>query len=318
MPLLPKKLVRLYNGKRILVSNHVNYPVEMSASMEKSALGVGHFIPSPVFGTGFYMHMTESSSYTKYCFQQQQRVRHSYWRLLLGKEFSVKKEVARIESVTIDQQDNLRNRILESYRNSLLVADQLDNASRIVVELRRIVHKYHNRGYSSLLKHYKHEVSSIEHRLKNVQFKLSDNYDAKQIELYNTLCDVFIELTKCRRIWDINAPGSEGEAHAKVFFDMSMFDFITSSKGIPMLRTGRGKAYFLLPDCFIKADSSVDFETIPLSTLSILSHLVGDGVQSEIHIPELSLSFRFSSIRRADAFVQSFKQLQQGLTQPVA
>ena len=94
---------------------------------------------------------------------------------------------------------------------------------------------------------------------------------------------------------------------------------------MPIMRDSRGVHYYLLPDCFIVARSSVDFDVRPIKDMTIvsqelaieetvenLSSQLGDAA-SMIRIPELNLTFYFNHLRPIVEFVRAGDNLKERL-----
>lgn len=309
MKILPFKLKRLYDGKWIFVSQYFRYSDFGISRIGEHNFHVSQYIPSKTPGTGFYAHISESSSYQHFCRTRQKLTKQSYWRLLTGQDFSFSREIKLVEQALASTSDSMRKRMFETYRNCLFLAREAEEVERIVIALRKKIHNHHSHRYSHALKHYKHRMLSLEHEIDNIRFNLKEYCDDELLKRYSTMAQAFGEMTHCRRVWDLTTPGKHGQKHAQVFFDMANFNYILSSCYLPLMRDAQGNEFYILPDVLLKVRSSVDFESIPLKDLSILFHPVGDGVQSEFNIPELGLSFRFSSTDRVTKFVEAARTL---------
>ena len=126
-------------------------------------------------------------------------------------------------------------------------------------------------------------------------------------------------IARCRRVWH-QADKSTGE-FKQVFFDLGIFDFIRSDSFMPLMRDSQGICYYLLPDAVIAARSSVDFDILPLKTLTmvcqetaieetteLLSSRVGDAA-CMILIPGLDRTFYFNHARVVVDFVEAVNKL---------
>jgi len=126
-------------------------------------------------------------------------------------------------------------------------------------------------------------------------------------------------VNRCRRIWHHNDRVRDN--FAQVFFDVGIFDFIRNENYLPLIRDSRGGCYYLLPDAVIVARSSVDFDLVPLKTLTVvcqetaieettdlLSSRIGDAACMLI-IPELELTFYFNHAHVVLDFVHALDEL---------
>lgn len=268
------------------------------------------YVCTGTVGTGFFIRDTESQSYNEFVKEQRKITKRSYWKMLFGKEFSFKKEIARVNSALTETNDPLRRRIFDSYLNCLTLASNEEVIERIADGLRKKLHGRPNSKYSSPLKHYKNRIQGLEHEIRLTQVNVKDLCTEEQLEAYGGMVMAFRETCTVRRIWDLSVPGKDGHRHKQVFWDLGVFDFIQSPWYLPVMRDGNGLCYYWLPTCVIKARTSVDFDILPYSSLSMMHHPVGDGTQSDINLPEMGIAFRFSNIEKVEGFYKAFINLQ--------
>lgn len=309
MKILPYKINRVYDDTWVVVSQHFKYSDFGVSRNEDHGFHVVQYVPSPVAGTGFYSHTSESSSYQRFCRNEQSKIHTNYWTLLTGKEFSFKKELKKVERAMGETDNPMCKRLFETYRNCLLMGSEAEKTSRYIDALRRSIHGHHNHKHSHALKHYKHQLLNLEREIDNIRFDVRDYCDEERYEKFQTMAKAFADLCKCRRIWDLTTPGRHGQGYKQVFFDMGTFNYIYSPDYLPMIRDGRGGHYYIFPDAIIRYRSSVDFDMVKLSDISVITHPVGDGVQSEMNFPEIGLSFRFSSTERVGKLTKALHEM---------
>lgn len=315
MHILSHKFVRV--DKKMWVCVPQSYhPINMGVLSEgDSSFNLSNYVSEGTPGSGFFMHQTESRSYHKYCLALQAAERPSYWKMLTGKEFSFKKEIKRVDSAhaaTLGNHETsqsilTKELILSSYRSCLDIIAVAEETNRVCDAVHRMAHIYtSDHRYSHVLHRYRRQLSLIEREVRATQLDLAKMYPAEMIDRYREVTAKFLVMAqKCRRIWDLTSPGQDGHRLAHVYFDNGIFDYMQVKGYISKMNTGRGETYYLLPEHILRARSTTDFELLPLNNISFMFHPVGDNVQSEVAIPELGLSFRFSKINEVKEFVDA-------------
>lgn len=311
MKILPKKLMRVSDRVVIPVSQYFAYSTFGVLGNYVNQYHYINFLCDGTVGTGFFVRDTESQSYQDFCREFRKKIKPNYWRFVTGREFSFKKEMKRVHDALTETDDPIRRRILDTYFNCLTIAKDEEVMERIVASLRYYIKGRPNKKLTGPLKHYKNRIAALEHEIRLTQLNVKDSCNEEQHERFGQMARAFNEMCSVRRIWDLSVPGKDGHRHKQIFWDLGMFDFIQSAWYLPMMRDGKGMKYFILPTYLIRVRSSVDFDLIPLSKISMLFHPVGDGTQADINIPELGLAFRFSNIAKVESFHKAFDALKE-------
>ena len=320
MKIFPKQRIKVSQGNWLFVTNHYVYTdfgVRQSGEMRY----YGRRYVSPLTpGTGFVEHDSDSHSYHQFVRGLVALERPSYWRMVLGKEPDYDRELKLARKALTAETDDRKREILDCYVNALSVGRNAQKMERIIRAVKEKMHRHrHNKYYVSMASHYKSRVSQIGHDMSAVEYHLKDHYSPEVMAAYERVCDAFVNVSKCRRIWHYDETSRE---HFKqVFFDFGIFDFIRSNGFIPVMRDGDGVHYYLLPDCFIVARNSLDFDIVPFKdltivsqelaieeTIEVVSSQLGDAA-SMIRIPDLNLTFYFNHVRAIVAFVHELNQL---------
>lgn len=324
MKILPKTRVRVGHNDHLWVTNHFVYTdFGVRQSGEMRAYGRRYVSPSTP-GTGFMEHDSESHSYHMYVRELVAKERPNYWRMVCGKEPDYDRELKLARKALAVETDAFKREILDCYVNALSVGGNVQRMERVVRAIKEKLHRHkHNKYYVSVASHYKSRVSQIGRDMSAVEYHLKDHYPPEVMEAYYRVCDAFEAVAKCRRIWHYDEKSRE---HFKqVFFDFGIFDFIRSDSFLPIMRDGEGVHYYLLPDCFIVARGSLDFDIVPLKdmtivtqelaieeTVEVVSRQLGDAA-SMIRIPDLNLTFYFNHVRAIVAFVHAIDELKKML-----
>ena len=106
---------------------------------------------------------------------------------------------------------------------------------------------------------------------------------------------------------------------------MGVFDYIRCEDYLPMMRDVNGTVYYILPDVLVVAHGTVDFDLVPLKTLTVVSqelsieeptesmmNRIGDAA-SMIKIPELNLDYYFNHVHPVVDFVNALDRMKETL-----
>ena len=171
----------------------------------------------------------------------------------------------------------------------------------------------------SVMSHYKNKIRQLENDMNSVIWHVKDHCSPESYEAYSRVVTAFTRVASCRRIWFFDP--KRRNSYSQVFFDMGVFDYIRNEAFLPLMRDPEGVHYYLLPDAMVVARSHVDFDVVPLKTLTIvsqelaieepvemLSSELGDAA-SMIRIPEMGLTFYFNHLRPVLHFVHTVDRL---------
>lgn len=323
MNLFPYKWVKVADGLHVWLSNHYRYSdfgIRDSGEMRYTGR---RYVAGDEPGTGFIERESESHSYHQFVRKQAARQRPSYWKLLTDKEPSIDRAIAEANKAMLGATDRRKRDLLECYVNALTVADKEEYAQRVIRAIKDKMGHRSNQFYVSVINHYKSKIRQLEHTMNAVQWQVKDRCTAQTYEAYCEMVQAFTRVASCRRIWQIDA--WERRQYKLVYFDLGVFDFIRSETYLPLMRDGRGNRMYLLPDVMIVARSAVDFDVLPLKTLTIVCQelsivepteemlsSIGDAA-SMIEIPELNLHFYFNHYHAIRDFVRALDKLKSTL-----
>ena len=275
-------------------------------------------------GTGFIERESESSSYHDYVNSYPSLHPSTYWDLLFDREPNYDREIERAGKLLATVTDPYKRELVDCYCNALTVGRIEEEIQRIIVAVKHKIKRHSSKHLVSVVSHFKHKINLLERDMKAVQYHVKDHYTPEVYEAYKQVIDAFVAMTtRCRRIWHHNER-VDGN-FAQVFFDMGVFDFIRNDDFLPIMRDSLGVCYYLLPDAVIVARSSVDFDLVPLKTLTmvcqetaieettdLLSSRVGDAA-CMILVPELNLTFYFNHAHVVVDFVRRIYELKKKL-----
>ena len=125
-----------------------------------------------------------------------------------------------------------------------------------------------NKTLTSILSHYKSRIATLQHEVKSAQININEFMNGEALAEWGHVVEEFGKLVDSRRLWHVEYDGSRCYYH-QVFFDMGIFDFVQSPFDTPVMRDSSGTHYYLYPTGLIKAQSSVDFEMIPIEDLNL-------------------------------------------------
>lgn len=323
MRLLPFKRVKVTEGLYVRVSQHYYHSdFGVRDSGEMRYYGRRYICPATP-GTGFIEHESESHSYHNFVRTFTTLEKPSYLRYIMNKEPNYKRERILAKNALTAAEDDRKRELLDCYVNALAVGENAERIERVIRGVKDKMGHRSNKFMVSVISHYKTKLSQLGHDMSAVEYHLKDHFSDDVIQAYNAAVEAFVRVASCRRIWCQN--DTKKGVYNQVFFDLGIFDFIRSESYLPLMRDHEGTLYYLLPDCFIVARSSVDFDVRPIKDMTIvsqelaieetvenLSSQLGDAA-SMIRIPELNLTFYFNHLRPIVDFVRAVDNLKERL-----
>lgn len=323
MKIFPYKWVKVADGLYVRLSNHYRYSdfgIRDSGEMRYSGR---RYVASDTPGTGFIERESESHSYHQFVRRKLAEQRPGYWKMLTGREPSFERSLAEANKALMNATEQRKRDLLECYVNALITAGKEEYAQRVVRAIKDKMGHRSNQFMSSVISHYKSKIRQMEHAMYAVQWHVKDRCTQETYEAYCEVVDTFTRVASCRRIWQYNIQSRR--RYEQVFFDLGVFDYIRSDTYLPMMRDIQGRRMYLLPDVMIVARSAVDFDVLPLKTLTLVCQElaiveptedmlsnIGDAA-SMIEIPELNLIFYFNHYHAIRDFVQAVDRLKKTL-----
>ncbi len=320
MKILPKRRIKISHDEHIWVSNHYVY-TDFGVRQTGELKYYGRRYVSPQTpGTGFLEHDSESHSYHQFVRGLVAREQPNYWRMFWGKEPDYDRELKLAHKALTAETDKHKREILDCYVNALSIGSNVQRMERVVRAVKEKLHHHRsNKLYVSVASHYKSRVSQMSRDMNAVEYHLKDHYTPEVMAAYQKVVESFANVAKCRRIWHYDE--RVRERFKQVFFDFGIFDFIRAEGFMPIMRDSRGVHYYLLPDSFIVARNSLDFDIVPIKnmtivsqelameeTVEVVSSQLGDAA-SMVRIPDLDLTFYFNHVRAILAFVHEVNEL---------
>lgn len=323
MKLFPYKWVKVADRLHVFLSNHYCYSdfgVRESGEMHYSGRC---YVVDGTPGTGFVERESGSHSYNQFVRKKQDRLRPSYWKLLTGKEPSFDRALAEANKALANATNQRKRDFLECYVNALTVAGKEEYVQRVIGAIKDKMGHRNDRFMVSVISHYKNKARQLEHEMDAVQWHVNEHCSQETYEAYCEMVKAFTRVAACRRIWHHNP--RKKHQYNQVFFDLGVFDYIRSDTYLPLMRDSQGRQMYLLPDAMIVAHSAVDFDVLPLKTLTIVCQelaiveptedmlsSIGDAA-SMIEIPKLGLNFYFNHYHAIRDFVQAVDKLKSTL-----
>jgi len=275
-------------------------------------------------GTGFIERESESHSYHEFVRKHAAVRPANYKDLLFGKEPNYDRELKRANEFLHTTTDSRKRELMECYTNALTIGRMEEQIQRIIRGIKDKMGHHHNKYMVSIISHYKHKISQLERDMVSVEYHVKNHYSAETYAAYMAMVEAFGNMiNRCRRVWHHN--DEKRDNFAQVFFDMGIFDFIRNDSFLPLMRDSKGGTYYLLPDAVIVARSSIDFDLVPLKTMTmvfqetaieetteLLSSRIGDAACMML-IPELNLTFYFNHAHVVMDFVHAMDELKKTL-----
>lgn len=323
MKIFPKKRVKVADGLHVNISNHFFYTdfgVRDSGEIRYSGR---RYIVTGTPGTGFIERESESHSYHTFVRKHVAEMKPSYLRMLLGKEPNFDKSIAAANKALAATSEPYRRQLLECYVNALTVAKKEERMQRVIRGIKDKMGHRSNKFMVSVMSHYKNKIRQLENDMNSVIWHVKDHCSPESYEAYSRAVTAFTRVASCRRIWFFDP--KHRNSYSQVFFDMGVFDYIRNEAFLPLMRDPEGVHYYLLPDAMVVARSHVDFDVVPLKTLTIVSQelaieepneallgQLGDAA-SMIKIPEFNLNFYFNHVHAVVDFVRAVDRLKETL-----
>ena len=324
MKLFPYKRKKVADNLYVRVSNHFYYS-DFGVRGRDEVHHYGHrYVCTGTPGTGFIERDSESHSYHVFVRKQHSLHPHSYWDLLFEREPDYGREMQLATEEKQTSTDPRKRALLECYTNALIIGSREEEIERIIRGVKNRMGHRHNKYMVSIISHFKRKIIQLDRDMDAVVYQVKDHCSDETYVAYRAMIEAFVRMTdRCRRIWHHN--DTLRNSFAQVFFDMGIFDFIRNDGFLPLMRDSFGVQYYMLPDAVIVARSSVDFDIVPLKTLTIvyqetaveeptelLSSSIGDAACMML-IPDLKLTFYFNHARVVADFVHSVDKLKQTL-----
>lgn len=323
MKILPFKWIKVADGLHVLVSNHYRYSdfgIRDSGEMRYTGR---RYVAGETPGTGFIERESESHSYHQFVRNKLANQKPNYWKMVMGKEPDFDKALKEANKALLEATDNRKRDLLECYVNALTVARKNDYAERVVRAIKDKMGHHSNKFMVSVISHYKSKIRQLEHDMYAVEWHVKDHYPAETYEAYCKMVEAFTRVASCRRIWQLNT--QKRHQYDQVYFDLGVFDFIRCDTYLPLMRDNKGREMYLLPDALLVVRSAVDFDLLPLKTLTLVCQelaieeptedmlsSIGDAA-SMIKIPELDLNFYFNHFHSVHDFVKAVDKLKRTL-----
>lgn len=323
MKILPFKWIKVADGLHVFVSNHYRYSdfgIRDSGEMRYTGR---RYVAGETPGTGFIERESESHSYHQFVRNKLANQKPNYWKMVMGKEPDFDKALKEANKALLEATDNRKRDLLECYVNALTVARKNDYAERVVRAIKDKMGHHSNKFMVSVISHYKSKIRQLEHDMYAVEWHVKDHYPAEVYEAYCEMVQAFTRVASCRRIWQLNT--QKRHQYDQVYFDLGVFDFIRCDTYLPLMRDNKGREMYLLPDALLVVRSAVDFDLLPLKTLTLVCQelaieeptedmlsSIGDAA-SMIKIPELDLNFYFNHFHSVHDFVKAVDKLKRTL-----
>ena len=323
MKIFPYKWIKVADGLHVMVSNHyrhTDFGIRDSGEMRYTGR---RFVSGATPGTGFIERESESHSYHQFVRKRLAAQKPSYWKMVMGKEPDFDRALADANKALKEATDYRKRELLECYVNALTVARKNEYSERVVRAIKDKMGHHSNKYMVSVISHYKNRMRQLEHDMNSVVWQVKDHYTPETYEAYSETVQAFTRVASCRRIRQRNT--EKRNMFDQVYFDLGVFDYIRSDVYLPLLRDNKGREMYLLPDALIVVRSAVDFDLLPLKTLTLVCQelaieeptedmlsSIGDAA-SMIKIPELDLDFFFNHYRSVQEFVQSVDKLKSTL-----
>ena len=274
MKLLPKSRKRVARGLSVWVSNHYCPTLFGIQGKYESSYKSGQYVESGSPGTGFFVRNSSSRTYKAFCKNERQKLLPTYWDMVMNKEFSFDRELARVEAAQNEAGiDKWRAMILESYVNVLPMAKEAEEAERIVEGIKELSHRRHRLSsyQTHVMSSFKSKIARLGHDVRSIQLHVPDMCSEERYQHFGAVVVAFSQVAASHRIWSVRANYSGLESSfMQVYFDLGIFNYIQAPLMTPMMRDAEGYRYFFYPEFVVKSKDAVDFSVHSLKELNFL------------------------------------------------
>lgn len=271
MKIFSKKQVTIAPHLKVWVSNHYSPNLFGIRGKYESSYKSGQYVECGSPGTGFFVRNGSSQSYKAFCKKQRAKLQHTYWDMLMGREFDFDKEIERVNQALEEcGKNDFKVRILESYANVLPLAKEAEQCERYIDGLKQLSHRRHKlTSYQShVLTNIKSRIARLGHDIRSLQILVPTEYGEEKYKHFGAVVVAFSEMTSSHRIWHAKLVTEETkldeELFSQVFFDLGIFNFIQAPLMTPVMRDGQGNKIYWYPDFIVVARDAVDFDVIPI------------------------------------------------------
>lgn len=323
MPLLPYKRVKIAEGVRIKLSQHFYYTEFGVRDAEERRYTGNRYVNTGTPGTGFIERDIDSHGYHEFVRRYTEKQVPSYWRMLMGREPSYDREIARARAALVAAKEPMRRKILDAYVNALVVGKREEKTERVVRGVKDKIGHRSNKFLVSVLSHYKKRIVHMEREMSAAELHVRDLCTEEQYEAYKVFVEAFSKLAESRRVWHYNERAKL--RYVQVFFDMGIFDFIRSETFLPVMRDSLGREFYLLPTHMVVAKSSTDFECVPMKDVELVSQELSvdesiDDIDqrvadmaSMIRLPGYDVVWYFSHVKPVMRVAEALEELKRHL-----
>jgi hypothetical protein len=274
MKLLPKSRKKVAKGLSVWVSNHYTPTLFVIRGKYESSYKSGQYVECGSPGTGFFVRNSSSRTYKAFCKNERQKLLPNYWDMVLNKEFSFDRELARVEAAQNEAGiDKWRAMILESYVNVLPMAKEAEEAERIVEGIKELSHRRHRLSsyQTHVMSSFKSKIARLGHDVRSIQLHVPDMCSEERYQHFGAVVVAFSQVAASHRIWSVRANYSGLESSfMQVYFALGIFNYIQAPLMTPMMRDAEGYRYFFYPEFVVKSKDAVDFSVHSLKELNFL------------------------------------------------
>lgn len=271
----------------IWITNHYTPNLFGIRGNYESSYKSGQYVEMFAPGTGFFVRNGSSNAYKTFCKMEREKLKHSYWDMVRGKEFSFDDQIERIH----DAQKELiakhraeigtnpciaaKARILESISNVMPHAQEAELHEREIQGIRDLCHR---RGklssyQSHVMSNIKSRIARLGHDVRSIQLMVANMAGKDKYEAFGKVVIAFSEMAQSHRIWHARENFSELEnSLEQVFFDLGIFNFIQAPLMTPLMRDSYDNYIFLYPDNIIVARSAEDFDVYDIRDVHFVYH----------------------------------------------
>ncbi len=200
------------------------------------------------------------------------------------------------------ESSHIKKEILQNFINHHELSNQANELKIIINSLKNKTSRKSSPKLENQLELHESKLSTVIAELNDVQMDIDKNLTDSEKEQYSDFCDSFEEILDSEKKWIITSsarntglksPAAYSIRREEINFDVGVFNFIKSSRDIPVLRDLQGYSYYVYPRYIIKALSYANFEVFPINTIGINYSKVHFIEENEVPIDTQIIEYRY-------------------------
>lgn len=156
-------------------------------------------------------------------------------------------------------EESIKGQILQSYIACLEISKEIDEAENILQKLK----SKNKPKYAQSIIEYENRVSALHDDLENARFWTEKDLNENAIKQYERLCESFLNLGKCEKIWDFPDMTKPPENPIQ----NGVFKYLKCNFDVPVFIYSSGVRIYIYPNFIIKETDRKTFNIYPITSV---------------------------------------------------